>query len=323
MLGRSIEIAMKEVEMNKQGHRCLALLGHQDLNALQLVKQRKITKLKADFKVVQSKVKTSDYLSALKMDAKTTLELNPKLRGIDVSALRKHFWQAKDKYRTQTVSFNIRQPTITPLMRMTLFNWLLEVSSTFKLSSRTIFLCGNIFDRYTQLVPAHPKALQLLGLVCLYIASKFEDIHPPQASDLCLLVDNIFVTSQIVDLESKILIALKYELVFVSPLDIVELNMTELGCDKKTRDLALLALQALLIQGAISVFDAFVLAAFACDFAFKMGFGVGQANYEWNISQRDAEMLGNCYTEALATARRHQLSWINRRLSSLGMSSSF
>lgn len=305
---------MKETEIGKSTLRNSSLLNHKDLNASQIYKQRKISKLKTDFKMVQSKIKSYCLASVFEKEVGTNIATNSTLYGIDIAALKNHLWLTKDKYKRDTVILCNRRSNINSLMHMTLFSWLLEVSLTFRLSCRTIFLCGNVFDRFTRSTEVNPKNLQLLGLTCLHIASKFEDINPPRVSDFCLLVDNIYNPSQIIDLETKILQVLKYELVFVSPLDLVDINMTELGCNKPTHDTAVFVLQLFLVHGSISQFECFSMAAFACDFALKLRLGVEDNDYMWSVNQKDIEKFSSCFSGIISVARTYELNWINRRI---------
>lgn len=66
-------------------------------------------------------------------------------------------------------------------MRNILFNWLIEIHEKFNLKSRTLFLTVNIFDWYLEKHNVTWDKLQLIGVVSLIIASKFEDIYPPEA----------------------------------------------------------------------------------------------------------------------------------------------
>jgi cyclin A len=61
-------------------------------------------------------------------------------------------------------------------------DWMVEVTTSFKCSERTWFLAVGIFDKYLQLnrgikifknSDVHP-----LGIVSMYLASKYEDIIP-------------------------------------------------------------------------------------------------------------------------------------------------
>lgn len=54
------------------------------------------------------------------------------------------------------------------------------------------------------------------------VASKFEDIYPPDTKELCYLCENAYTKEEILRLESEILSTFNFELVFTSCYDILE-----------------------------------------------------------------------------------------------------
>jgi hypothetical protein len=59
-------------------------------------------------------------------------------------------------------------------------DWMVEVLTTFKNSDQTFFLAINLLDRYfknTERVLTGSD-LHLSGIVCMFIASKYEDVIP-------------------------------------------------------------------------------------------------------------------------------------------------
>jgi len=61
-----------------------------------------------------------------------------------------------------------------------MIDWMFEVLTAFKMSEQTFFLAVQYMDRY---IAATPVALELeqlhiIGITCMFLASKFEDITP-------------------------------------------------------------------------------------------------------------------------------------------------
>lgn len=56
-------------------------------------------------------------------------------------------------------------------------------------------LAVNYLDRFLSVVPTKKSSLQLLGAVCLFLASKLKSYQPLSAKKLCLYTDNS-ITSQ-------------------------------------------------------------------------------------------------------------------------------
>jgi len=61
-----------------------------------------------------------------------------------------------------------------------MIDWMAEVLTTFKTCDQTFFLAVNIMDRYFKESQKEIKSsdLHLLGVVCMFLASKYEDVIP-------------------------------------------------------------------------------------------------------------------------------------------------
>lgn len=69
---------------------------------------------------------------------------------------------------------------MTPSMRSLLVDWLFEVQGTFKLLNETLHLTIALLDLFMQDNPSVQKnELQLVGIGCIFLASKYEEMYPP------------------------------------------------------------------------------------------------------------------------------------------------
>ena len=69
---------------------------------------------------------------------------------------------------------------ITEVGRARMADWLYEVLRTFKMSEQTFFLSVQFMDRYIALTSRtlNLSQLHIIGITCMFIASKYEDITP-------------------------------------------------------------------------------------------------------------------------------------------------
>ena len=74
-------------------------------------------------------------------------------------------------------------------MRRILVDWLTDVHMKFKLVPETLFITINMVDRYTSLKQIKRRDYQLIGVTCMMIASKYEDIYPPFIKDFIYVTD--------------------------------------------------------------------------------------------------------------------------------------
>ncbi|XP_042429544.1 cyclin-A3-1-like [Zingiber officinale] len=104
------------------------------------------------------------------------------------------------------------QRDITAGMREVMVNWLVEVALDSKLVSETLYLTVSYIDRFLSLNAIARQRLQLLGVSCLLIASKYEEITPPPVNNFCDSTDNAYTIKEVVEMEREILKSLRFEL---------------------------------------------------------------------------------------------------------------
>merc|ERR1712224_772331 len=101
-------------------------------------------------------------------------------------------------------------------MRAILIDWLVEVHLKFKLVPETLYLTVNLIDRYLLGSPVERSNLQLVGVSALLLASKYEEIYPPELKDLVYITDKAYTQEQILGMEEKMVKALKYKMTIAS-----------------------------------------------------------------------------------------------------------
>ena len=106
-------------------------------------------------------------------------------------------------FRENEVASSVRpvymegQPHINERMRSILVDWLIEVHLKFKLVPETLYLTINLIDRYLQLKEVSRPKLQLVGVTSLLIASKYEEIYPPELRDLVYICDRAYTRQDV------------------------------------------------------------------------------------------------------------------------------
>ncbi|CAE7466011.1 unnamed protein product [Symbiodinium natans] len=108
--------------------------------------------------------------------------------------------------------FLAEQREINTKMRAILVDWLVEVHMKYRLKPETLFMAVNVIDRYLSMRQVARKKLQLCGVTALLIASKFEEIYPPEVKDFVYITDNAYTKDDILRMEVSILSTLNFEL---------------------------------------------------------------------------------------------------------------
>ena len=91
-------------------------------------------------------------------------------------------------------------------------DWLIEVAQEYKLVSDTLYLAVSYLDRYLSSAPVERNKLQLVGVTCMLLAAKYEEIYAPQIEEFCYITDNTYNRGQVIAMEHLILAALDFEL---------------------------------------------------------------------------------------------------------------
>ncbi|CAG7878914.1 unnamed protein product [Brassica rapa] len=162
-----------------------------------------------------AKVTYSSVLSA-RSKAACSITAKPKILDIDESDKDNHlaaveyvddmyaFYKEVEKESQPKMYMHI-QTDVNEKMRAILVDWLLEVHIKFELNLETLYLTVNIIDRFLSVKAVPKRELQLLGISALLIASKYEEIWPPQVNDLVYVTDNAYNNKQILVMEKTIL----------------------------------------------------------------------------------------------------------------------
>merc|ERR1719431_2319145 len=98
-------------------------------------------------------------------------------------------------------SYMDKQPDITHNMRQILVDWLVEVSEEYKLQTETLYLAVNFIDRFLSLMSVQRAKLQLVGTAAMFIASKFEEIYPPDVTEFVYITDDTYTKRQVLRME--------------------------------------------------------------------------------------------------------------------------
>ncbi|KAI0071531.1 hypothetical protein K474DRAFT_1679342 [Panus rudis PR-1116 ss-1] len=103
-------------------------------------------------------------------------------------------------------------------MRGILTDWLIQVHSRFRLLPETFFLCVNIIDRFLSQRVVSLAKLQLVGITCMFIAAKVEEIVAPSASNFLMVADSSYTENEILQAERYVLKTLNWNMSYPNPM---------------------------------------------------------------------------------------------------------
>lgn len=137
-----------------------------------------------------------------------------------------------------TFNYMEAQTDINGKMRAILIDWLIEVHMKYRLRPETLFLTVNLIDRYLSNSHVMRKKLQLVGVVAMSIAAKFEEISPPEVHDFVHITDNAYKKDDILNMECTMLTALNFKIVVPTAAHFFERLQKSNHCDDTHREVA-------------------------------------------------------------------------------------
>jgi len=140
------------------------------------------------------------------------------------------------------------QSDITGKMRTILVDWLVEVHMKYRLRSETLHLSINLIDRYLTHKPVMRKRLQLVGVAAMFIASKYEEIQPPELHDWVYITDNAYTQDDVLSMECQVLTTLNFNIMVPTAAHFFDMLQQANNCDTVQREIAQYVLELGLLE---------------------------------------------------------------------------
>ncbi|PAA64880.1 hypothetical protein BOX15_Mlig003039g1 [Macrostomum lignano] len=110
---------------------------------------------------------------------------------------------------------------ITPRMRTILCDWLVQVHQRFTLLPESLYLTYHIIDAFMSSdagASVKKSEFQLIGVSAMLLASKYEEIYPPNVADFVYITDQAFTAAEIRATEQRLLKQLNFFLGYPLPI---------------------------------------------------------------------------------------------------------
>ncbi|KAJ4946855.1 hypothetical protein JOQ06_008898 [Pogonophryne albipinna] len=132
----------------------------------------------------------------------------------------------KDKTYAKDVHVMEKHPHLQPKMRAVLLDWLMEVSEVYKLHRESYHLAQDYFDRFMATQRnVFKTTLQLIGITCLFIAAKVEEMYPPKVHQFAYVTDEACTEDEILRMEIIIMKELNWSLSPQTPISWLNVYM--------------------------------------------------------------------------------------------------
>lgn len=187
-------------------------------------------------------------------------------------------WQCKGLAKS---GYMAEQTDINQKMREILVDWIIEVHMKFGLMPVVLYMTVQIIDRFLSRKQVSRSKLQLVGITAMFIASKFEEIYPPEVKDFVYISDKAYTGQEIVKMERAILNALKFEIVFPSVHSFGKRFAKYATLDERTENVAFYLIDATLQNYEMLQYTPSTVAAAGVNLAERLTKRVSVATPVW------------------------------------------
>lgn len=195
----------------------------------------------------------SSFSDSLKKDSRTKAEINKAIRTnfFEVNEYRAdiyNYLRSAETVHRPKAGYMKKQPDITHLMRSILVDWLVEVAEEYRLQSETLYLAVSYIDRFLSYMSVVRAKLQLVGTAAMFIASKYEEIYPPDVGEFVFITDDTYSKKQVLRMEHLILRVLSFDLTVPTPLSFLMEYCTSNNLSEKSQFLAMYLCELSLLE---------------------------------------------------------------------------
>ncbi|KAI3865335.1 hypothetical protein MKW92_016194 [Papaver armeniacum] len=174
-------------------------------NSLPTVKSVNVVVEKAKNKIVLKKQKVKDEKRKLEVEIEAVYATD-----IDKYV---HLMEVEDKRRPMYDYMERIQEDITIQMRAILVDRLVKIAQVYEFVEDTLYLTVSYIDRFLSLRSVHRQRLELLGLSCMFVAAKYEEIDHPSMEEFSGITNNAGITKdEMLKMEREILRLLNFEM---------------------------------------------------------------------------------------------------------------
>ncbi|XAR73691.1 hypothetical protein NMG60_11007754 [Bertholletia excelsa] len=186
-----------------------------------------------------------------------------------------------------------QQFDINEKMRAILIDWLIEVHHKFDLREETLFLTVNLIDRFLAQQAVVRKKLQLVGLVAMLLACKYEEVSVPVVDDLVFISDKAYTSKEVLEMEKLMLNSLQFNMSVPTPYVFITRYLKAAQSDKKLKLVAFFLIELCLVESEMLKFPPSLLAAAAVYTAHCTLYGFKQwsKTCEWHTNYSEDQLL--------------------------------
>nr|GMD56430.1 G2/mitotic-specific cyclin-2-like [Ipomoea batatas] len=202
------------------------------------------------------------------------------------------YYRNVENFSCVSPGYMAQQFDINERMRAVLIDWLIEVHHKFELREETLFLTVNLIDRFLEKQTVMRKKLQLVGMVSMLLACKYEETAVPGVSDFIYISGEAYTRKEVLDMESLMLKTLQFKLSVPTACVFMRRFLKAAESDKKLELLSFFLIELCLVEYEMLKCSPSLLAAAAVYTAQCTLYGVKQwsKTFEWHTGYSEHQL---------------------------------
>nr|GMD26040.1 G2/mitotic-specific cyclin-2-like [Ipomoea batatas] len=202
------------------------------------------------------------------------------------------YYRNVENFSCVSAGYMAQQFDINERMRAVLIDWLIEVHNKFELREETLFMTVNLIDRFLEKQTVMRKKLQLVGMVSMLLACKYEETAVPSVSDFIYISGEAYTRKEVLDMESLMLKTLQFKLSVPTPCVFMRRFLKAAESDKKLELLSFFLIELCLVEYEMLKCSPSLLAAAAVYTAQCTLYGVKQwsKTFEWHTGYSEHQL---------------------------------
>eukprot|EP01083_Nonionella_stella_P034097 93344_1 len=162
------------------------------------------------------------------------------------------------------------QSDINARMRTILVDWMVEVHEKFRLVPESLYVAIHILDRFLAASAVSRSRLQLVGCAAMLLATKYQEIYPPEIRDFVFISDHAYQREEILKMESLIINTLQWSITHPTPYFFARRFLRVAGASRIEVDYCNFLLELCLLEYRMLKYRSSELAASALYLALKV-----------------------------------------------------
>ena len=198
-----------------------------------------------------------------------------------------------------------KQKDINEQMRAILVDWLIDVHYNFNLNKETLFQAIWILDTYLSYEIVPRNKLQLVGITCLFISCKYNEICYRRTNEFIYVTDNTYNIKELLNMEKDILKKLDFNILAPVPIQFYDILAKIFNFDSEQYNLGRYFMESHLIDYNMICFSSSII-ALSCAYIVMKFFSLKDYKnlYLINDKNNDYTSQENLQNEIKESARQ-------------------